>query len=168
MRDLPVYGAVLAAAYVLKRHSAAAGADELRFILEPTGRLVAALTGSPFPFESGVGAVSTELRFIVAPECAGVNFLIVALVSLVFALLPLRRRSIPATFGFVTACVGVAYAATVLANAVRIVATLHLAPDAFGHRALGIAVYLGALLLLHGAARRLPVRPCSARPSPGT
>jgi exosortase K len=172
MRDLPFYAGTLAAAYLLKRHYSTASADELRWILAPTAWLTSHATGSPFPFEAGVGNISREAGFILAPECAGVNFLIIAACSLVFAFTHTRGSAAGKT-AFVAASVAVSYLATVVANTIRIVATLRLDPGEEVHRLLGIAIYLTSLLLVHalfrhGLARRAMESPCSARPSSGT
>jgi len=167
MRDLPVHAGTLAAAYLLKRHYSTASADDLRWVLEPTAWLTSRATGSPFPFEAGVGNVSTELGFILAPECAGVNFLIIATCSLVFAFVH-KRDSRVGKAAFVAATVAVAYLATVAVNTIRIVATLRFDPGEGLHRILGIVVYLGSLLLLHALFRRALESRCSARLSSGT
>lgn len=167
MRDLPLYATTLVAAYALKRHYSTASADGLRFILDPTAWLASHATGRPFLFESGVGHVSIDSGFILAPECAGVNFLIIAACSLVFALAPLR----PAMLGraaFAVVCLAVAYAATLAANAVRVMALLWLEAGVELHRIVGLVVYLGSLLLLHALARGALESRCCARPSSGT
>lgn len=167
MKDLAVHAGVLAAAGALKLHYSTATADGLRWILEPTAWLVSRATGSPFPFEAGVGHVSTELGLILAPECAGVNFLIIAALSLVFGFAH-TRSSGAGKAALALASLAVAYLATPLVNTLRILAILRFEPGEELHRILGIAVYLGSLLLLNALFHRTLESRCSARPSSGT
>jgi exosortase K len=165
-------GAVLAvaagAAYALKAFYATASAADLRFVLAPTAWLVEVAGGHRFDWTSG-GYLSGELRFLIAPACAGVNFLIVAFVALVLGLV---RPTRPAwqNAALLVASAAAAYGTTLLANALRILVAIPLwtrqvtlagLGGARLHELAGVVVFLGMLLLLHVAARRLarvPVR----------
>src|SRR5437016_5836528 len=57
----------------LKRYSADAPVDQLRWILAPTARVVTLATGVPFEHERGEGYVSRERRFAIEKVCAGIN-----------------------------------------------------------------------------------------------
>ena len=72
------YFVVLVIAFGLKYHYSRAGSDELTWILAPTAGLVEQLSGIRFENEARVGFVNHEYRVIIAPSCAGVNFLIIA------------------------------------------------------------------------------------------
>ena len=148
--------AALATAWLLKHHYHRASAEDLRWILAPTTWLTSLFVPGEFAFQAGQGYLSREQSVLVSPACAGVNFLVVALLSLVlgfsshFAGLRQRAR-------WFAASVALAYLATLLVNAVRIalsIALAHLATRVTGltfqsvHRLLGIFVYLAGLLSL--------------------
>ncbi len=157
----------LAAALALKLHYSAASADDLRWILAPTAGLVELATGSEFVAEAGTGYLSTELRYLIAPSCAGVNFLIVAFCALVFGFVRPHRGAARNAL-IAAASAAAAFAAALVANALRIALaiSLHvhavswgwLTPDRL-HRIAGVAVYLALLLALFAVARRLARMP---------
>jgi exosortase K len=158
----------LGAAFALKRFYATASADDLRFILAPTTWLVEVAGGHRFDWTSG-GYLSAELRFLIAPVCAGVNFLVVAFTALVLGFV---RPARPAwqNAALLLAFAAGALATTLLANALRILIAIPLwthrvslggLTGARLHELVGVVVFLGMLLLLHLAAHRfarLPVR----------
>jgi exosortase K len=158
--------AALGAAFALKRFYSTASAADLRFVLAPTTWLVELAGGHSFDWTSG-GYLSTELRFLVAPACAGVNFLVVAFVALVLGFVRPARRAWQ-NVGILLASAAAAYVTTVLANALRILVAIPLWTHrvSFGrltgarlHELVGVVVFLGMLLLLHLAARRLAAAP---------
>jgi exosortase K len=160
--------AALGSAWAIKAFYSRAGADDLRWILGPTMQLVSISSGAAFELEPGVGYLSRDRCFLVAPACAGVNFMIVAFVSLCLGL----ARTCSGAGSRVALVLGgaaAAYATTVLANAARIALALrlHAAGASLGpltparlHCALGVAVYFVFLLALvtlatrHAEARR--------------
>jgi exosortase K len=156
-------------ALALKFYYSTATADELRWILAPTTRLVELLSGKSFQFESYAGYMSSDHTFVIAVPCAGVNFLITS-----FLMLALRRlwreRCQSVSWRLVPVAAGTAYVATLIANTVRICVALEVQrrsievsglTDNQLHRLEGIVVYFGFLLLLFV----LTERPDSARPS---
>jgi len=160
---IAILGLTLAAAFALKLHYSAASADDLRWILAPTAALVELVTGAAFVAEAGTGYLSTELRYLIAPSCAGVNFLIVAACALVFGFVRPHRRAAHNAL-IAAASVAAAFAAALVANTVRIALAiwLHLHAVSWGwltpdrlHRIAGVAVYLALLLALFAAARRI-------------
>lgn len=64
----------------LKLHYSRADSDGLVWILKPTAILVRGVTGAVFEYQSSAGYLSRELDILIAPACAGVNFLIIAFV----------------------------------------------------------------------------------------
>jgi exosortase K len=146
----------LLVAWALKRHYSVATAEELRWVLEPTTALTGLVLNAEFVFRAGEGYLSRELSILVGPACAGVNFLIIAFLSLVFgfgqALDGLRRRLVG-----LLAALFIAYLSTLLVNTLRISASVwgaHLAARFFGltfhsvHRLVGVTVYLAGLVVL--------------------
>jgi exosortase K len=160
--DVAVAGVALGAAWALKAFYSLADAGALQWILAPTVRLAQWASGVAFAWEPHVGWMSRETLFLVAPACAGVNFLIAAFVSLCLGLAPACRGT-GERAALVAGSAVAAYAATVLANATRIALAvrLHAAGAAWGplsperlHCALGVAVYFGFLLALFALSSR--------------
>lgn len=96
---------------------------------------------------------------VIAPACAGVNFLIIAFLTGAFTGIGTRRP----TFGMLLSAALMAYGLTVGVNAVRIIVSMGLynAPIYTGpitpervHRIGGVAVYFPALLAFHAVLRR--------------
>ena len=155
-----------------KSYYASASADDLRWILAPTSWLVSAMSGVAFTFESGTGYVSREAAFIIAPACAGLNFLFAATLALASGWLP-GMVSGRTTARLLARAAVLALAATLAINTTRIVIamalhhgrlpTLGLGPDEI-HRAEGVVVYLGGLVALYGLARRQEAPTISAPP----
>jgi exosortase K len=146
----------LVAALLLKRHYRQASAEELRWILAPTAALVQLALDADLVFRAGEGYLSRELSILISPACAGVNFLIVAFLSLTLGFgRSMQGGKKPAIS--LLAFAAMAYLSTVVVNALRIclsVGLAHLATRLFGlsfqsiHRLLGIAVYLAGLVAL--------------------
>ena len=67
----------------LKLYSDQAGSDELIWILRPTAWWTSTLSGFPFTYQQGVGYINHSLRFIIAPACAGLRFLMIACLMLI-------------------------------------------------------------------------------------
>ena len=159
-------------AYGLKHHYSTATAEELGWMLRPTAVMVGALTGSPFAAETHTGFVSKELRFILGPSCAGVNFFIVAFCTAIFGLVRSVRTVRGKLFLFLGSLAS-AYAVTLLVNTVRILAgiALHVHDVSFGwldteriHRIEGIFVYVLFLCASYTIARRFLLRATGCRP----
>jgi len=161
--DIAVAAVALGASWALKAYYSHAGADPLRWVLAPTVRLVAWATGVAFEWEPHQGYLSRDHLFVIAPACAGVNFLIVAFCSLCFGLAH-TCRSLVARVALVLASAAASYATTLVANAARIALALplHDAGVAWGpltperiHCAEGVAVYCLCLGLVFTAAARI-------------
>jgi exosortase K len=153
---------VLLCALALKLCYSRASANQLRWILAPTAALVEVVSGTSFEFESHAGYMSSDRSFLIAPSCAGVNFLITAFLMLSVRKL-LRDRSQDNAWGFIPAAALIAYLVTLVANTVRIAIALRLGrlPEIGGlspyqlHRVEGILVYFSFLLLLFVASEKM-------------
>jgi exosortase K len=159
---LLVIAAALLAMWGLKRHYADAGADELKWILYPTARVVSVVTRAEFAMESGQGYLSRERRFLIEKSCAGINFMIAAFGMLTFASLS-RVASLPSGLRVLIVSLAASYAAAVAINAVRIAIAMWLAdqPVAIAgmsaadiHRVEGITVYFGGLAVVYELGSR--------------
>jgi len=142
---------------ILKRHYSLATAHQLDWILAPTARLVAWLTCAHPVYEGGVGYVDFSRGIIVAPACAGVNFMIMAFGLAAVHVLARIHRLGPLLAWLATAMCA-AYAYTLGVNAVRIALSMDLyIADIYNgwltmarvHRLAGIGLYVSALWLLH-------------------
>ncbi len=155
VHTLLLYALALLLAYGLKTHYSRAGSDALAWILWPTARLVSGLSGLEFVNESGTGYVNYSHGIIIAPACAGVNFLIAAWCMAICSFLH-RFRRVPQQWLWFGGCAAGTYGLTILTNAVRIVLAviLYHTRTQFGwltperlHRLEGILIYFGALCL---------------------
>jgi exosortase K len=157
---------ILLAMWGLKRHYASAEVEDLRWILWPTGKLVAFATGAPFEFERGAGYLSRPHLFLIEKSCAGLNFMIAALGMTGFALSREGARRVRAAW-ILGASAALSYASAVLVNTVRILVAIWLCSanvssgwwtPARVHRLEGIAVYFAGLVVLDLVARRFAER----------
>ncbi len=162
MRLLPACGAGLLVAAGIKWFTSRAGADDLVWILAPTARLASALSCVDFERELRAGWVSHEARMILGPGCSGMNFMIIAFSTFFFSYVARLRPSL--RWGWLGASLVASYLLTVTANAVRVVAAIHLhRVDMYGqivtperaHRLAGVVIYCSSLLLAFLAAERL-------------
>lgn len=160
---LPLLVAV-AAAWGVKRQFSAAAPGDLAWILAPTAWLAGLFTGAEFEFEAGTGWIDHEARYIVAPACAGVNFLVAAFCTLAWTAF-VRRDERPGAMRDALrlgACGAAAFGVALFGNALRLSLAIWIhghdvawlaGPRA--HRLLGLAVYLPLLFGLHRAAEAL-------------
>ncbi len=161
--------ATLLVALGLKLHYRNAAPGALVWILAPTAALVQAVSGVPFEYESGAGWISRAEGFVIAPPCAGINFLIISALSLSLILLVEKPRQ--CTLPWWLAAHLMAYIATLGINALRIALALK-APEvlptawlspAEQHRWGGVLVYLAGLWLITRVWRWI----CIPRPENG-
>ena len=158
------WGSGFAVAYALKAVFSRASADDLGWILAPTARLVGALRGERL-VAGPAGWGPPDGSYLIAPACAGVNFMILAFVVSVLGFSHSFRTPRGRLF-FGLGALGGAWAITLGVNTVRILAAIELyrrEPPAGWtaeelHRLLGVVVYLGALSGLFAALDRLTAK----------
>lgn len=152
----------LGVAGALKQHYSSASAEDLRWILAPTTWLTELVVRSDFAFQTGQGYLSREQSVLISPACAGVNFLIVAFLSLALGFGKRFEGEWKRGLGWLGLSAAAALAATLLVNTLRIslsIAVAHLATRFTGltfhsvHRLLGIGIYLTGLMGLCLAAQ---------------
>jgi exosortase K len=153
-RENWIYALGLLIAVGLKAHYSAATADGLSWILAPTAALVGWLRCEPLSFESGLGWVPPDHRFVIAPVCAGVNFMILVFSVSVVGFAHRRRASVARRCAWLAALLCCAYVLTIAVNALRIVVAVWLYDgDVHAgwfttervHRLAGTVIYLSAL-----------------------
>jgi exosortase K len=114
----------LGLAVMIKYHYSRAGSEDLRWILSPTARLVELFSGIPFVEELHSGFINRSRRILIAPACAGVNFLIIAFgVAVLAGLRHIRKLALQMTW--LAAALASAYILTIFVNAVRIVVSIY-------------------------------------------
>jgi len=151
------YLLALLMAFGLKYHYSHASSDDLVWILGPTAELVENVCGISFEKEKNTGFVNQGQRIIIAPSCAGINFLIIAFCMTVFSCLHhFRRRRLKLL------CLGISalssYLLGVAVNTVRIIVSIHLyetdinnswlTPERV-HRIGGITIYFFFLCMFY-------------------
>ena len=131
-----------------------ASAGDLRAFLAPTAQLVSWLTGHDFVYESGFGWANTDVMFVIAPACAGVNFALAAFLALTLGGAS-SMTSWQRMLRSLAIAAAVSYVATIIVNTIRIVIAVQHPVPANMHRTEGVVVYFGGLVALYAVARVL-------------
>lgn len=151
------YTLALVIALGLKHHYSQAGSDDLVWILRPIAGLVEHISGIQFESEANTGFVSRGYGIIIAPSCAGINFLIMAFCMAVFSGIH-GINHCRSKFLWLSASLACAYILTVVVNTLRIIAAIYSynADIYFGwftparvHRLQGIVIYFFFLCLFY-------------------
>jgi exosortase K len=163
IKNLLFLGLGLAAAVGLKYYYRRAGADDLLWILQPTTSLVQGITGMDFIHESDLGFVSGNRQIIIAPACAGMNFLIIAFCMAFFSFAHWFRSGKGKALWLCMSAAG-AYGMTLLVNSLRITVSIYtygtgiqygwLTPERI-HRIQGVIIYFSFLLFFYWLFGRL-------------
>jgi len=166
------YAFGLLTALGLKYYYSNAAACELEWILTPVARLVGLLSGMQFQWEPAAGFVSHSREVVIAPACAGVNFLIICFATVFFTFVA-RLTGTAAKCRWFVVSIAAAYQVTLCANTFRIIISIYLygAPIYDGwvtpervHCLAGTVVYVTFLMLTFFAVE-LFMRRCKR---PGT
>lgn len=138
-----------------------ATAADLTWILAPTAQLVSWTSGGNFVYEAGPGWVDPNIRFIIAPPCAGVNFALAAFLALALGGV-MTMTSLRTTAARLAFAAALAYVATLVVNTLRITVAIAMhrgdidiggLDRAEAHRIEGIVVYLCGLIVLFALAK---------------
>ncbi|MDM8540578.1 exosortase K [Desulfococcaceae bacterium HSG9] len=157
------YLIILTVALGLKFHYSRAGSDDLEWILKPTAKLCQLITSVEFEYESGSGYISRERRIIIAPSCAGVNFMIAAFILAAVTGLRNPKKARPKIFWLTGSLVG-AYLTTIAVNALRIIIAIYTIDANFDltwlnperiHRFQGIFVYFFSLIVFYQIVHKI-------------
>lgn len=144
-----------------------ADSDMLLWILAPTVWWVGILSGIPFEYISKTGYVSHEYRFIIAPSCSGVRFLLLVFVMLVFSFTArmdsVKKKACWFGFGAVFS-----YLSTIFVNGIRITVSICLPlvlmdqKPVLGwltaerlHTIIGTAIYFSMLFAIYYLAEKI-------------
>ena len=144
-------------ALLLKQHYSSAGSVELRWILTPTAYMVSALTGMEFVFNTSCGYAAVYSDIIIAPGCAGLNFLLICFCMLGSMMLR-HAKSFLSGLGMIVISFSAALCLTFAVNVCRIILSIHtfanvtadalLSPYQL-HRLEGICIYFLVLTIIH-------------------
>ncbi len=118
------YLAAILIALALKQHYSQADAGDLKWILNPTASLVSLITGDKFSFQAGTGYVCDTQRIIIAPACAGVNFMLMAFGMSVFTGMHHMERCHHRLL-WLAGSLAVSYGVTLMVNTLRIIVSIH-------------------------------------------
>lgn len=153
----------LGLALTLKARYRHADVDALRWVLAPSCWLAARIGQFELVWREGSGFISHETRMVVGVACAGVNFMVVALLALFFAT-GVAWQGARARLGWLAASMGLAYVGTLASNALRIALAGRLyqlaiygglVTKARVHLLLGVVLYCAALLALCALGARI-------------
>jgi exosortase K len=154
----PVFPAcALLLAYGLKTYFSQASAQGLIWILMPTATLVSLATGISFRMEPELGFINSGHSLIIAPGCAGGNFMVIALLMVAWAGITTLQTAWRKTTWLLLSPI-IACTATIIVNSIRVTLCIWLyqAPIYSGlvtregiHRLAGVVIYLSGLCLLH-------------------
>ncbi|MGB6065605.1 MAG: exosortase K [Desulfomonilaceae bacterium] len=153
--DLFSVGLTVLVLLLLKRHYSLATATQLDWILAPTAKLVSWSTSAHLVPEIGVGHVDLAKGIVVAPACAGVNFMIMAFgLTAFYGLRHVRRFA--SQLAWLLLALAAAYGLTLVVNTMRIALSMSLydvdiytgwLTVARVHRLAGVGLYFSALWL---------------------
>ena len=147
-----------------------AGSAELDFILAPTARWVTFLSGIPFVRQTDIGYINNNLRFIIAPACSGVQFMLISFAALFLPFVH-RIKSVAGKFGWLAGSAAFAYPFTIFVNGFRIVLAIYVPGYLYKwgiyadwltaerlHTIIGTVVYVAALLAVYPPASLVSVK----------
>ncbi|MDE6362749.1 MAG: exosortase K [Lachnospiraceae bacterium] len=166
-KNLLIYIPAVLAALAIKIFYRTADSDQLSWILAPTTWWVQILSGIPFEKAPQVGYVSHEYRFIIAPSCSGVRFLLIAFVMMIFSFTH-KMDSVRNKVCWLGFSAVFAYIATIFVNGIRITISIYL-PIILSehgyesawmtaeqlHTLIGTTVYFSLLFVIYNLAGRL-------------
>jgi len=149
-----------AAIFGIKYFYSRADCSDLLWILTPTAWWVRVLGGIPFEYIPDIGFVNHGLRFIIAPSCSGVQFMIITMAALLYSFVH-RMGTMRRKLGWILLCLGCSYFFTIFVNGIRIVFAIYiplycyrpghrtgwLTPDRL-HTVIGVVIYFTSLFVV--------------------
>ncbi len=164
--DWPLYLAVIVFMLVMRYFGRISDTDNLKWILEPTARWAGILGGISFEYLPHQGYVNHGYQFLIAASCAGIRFMLLTFLMLVF--IPVyetscqRKGGMPGRCRRIVYSLILAYFFTIFVNGIRIVLAVRLpiwldkwylsagwlTPDRL-HTLIGTVTYFTALCILY-------------------
>lgn len=145
-----------------------ANCEMLKWILAPTAGWVSILSRIPFSYEPGTGYINYSFRFLIAPSCSGVSFMIITAATLIFSFIH-RMDTKKKGFLWMLGSLCFSYIFTILINGLRIIAAIYipfyltmlnihiLSPEEL-HTLIGTVVYFTSLLVIYSPAGSLSLK----------
>jgi exosortase K len=148
---------ILGIKYIYSKASSA----ELDFILAPTARWVTLISGVGFTKQADVGYINHSIRFIIAPSCSGVQFMLITFATLFFPFVH-KTNSMRGGVCWLAGSFVFSYPFTVFINGFRIMLVIYI-PVYFDewniyanwltserlHTIIGTVVYVASLLAVY-------------------
>jgi len=176
-RNLPAYISAIAIVVAVKLIYDGASSCDLDWILAPTARWAGLLCGVKFAYSPDAGYINHDIKFIIAPVCSGVRFMIIAFCAVFFSYVH-RAPVHSAAFMWLGGSFTASYLTTVFVNGVRIALSVQLMNADLGggwltherlHLIIGVLIYFISLLLIYLAAGRVSAslfaKPASTAPA---
>lgn len=157
----PLYLLTIVIAFVLRYFSKITDSDVITWMLMPTARWAGILSGISFEYLPHRGYVNHFYRFLIAPSCAGIRFMMIVFLMLSFSFLyRIEKRKLGYLWFFLS--FAFSYIATIFVNGIRIIASIclplllekpgmansWLTPDRL-HTLIGTGVYFFSLYILY-------------------
>ena len=122
-KNMPYYLAAAAVFVLLKFAFAAAGTEDLVFLLAPTDKLTGWLTGSRSVFFSERGFYHGTLNVLIGKSCSGYNFLVLCFLCFYYLAVKYFDKPLYKVLALAVSLTG-AYLLTIFVNTSRIFASI--------------------------------------------
>lgn len=124
-KNISIYILAALLVFAVKVFYRTADSDMLLWILAPTTWWVRILSGIAFVYNAQVGYVSHAYRFIIAPSCSGVRFMLLVFVMMVFSYTHLIANG-KKKFCWLGFSAIFSYITTIFVNGIRITVSIYL------------------------------------------
>ena len=179
---LPLYILTIAIMFVMRNFSRITDSDAYIWILASTARWVSVLSGISFEYLPHEGYINRFYRFLIAPSCSGIRFMLLTFVMLIFSFLH-QIKSVRK--GYLWFCLSaiLSYLLTIFVGGIRIVVSIYLpdvlenlgfmngwlTPDRL-HTMIGASIYFTSLCIIYPVAaaicQRVFIKSFDKLPSP--
>lgn len=160
----PLYLLTIMITLAMKFFCQITDSDMLTWILTPTTRWAGVLGSISFEYLPHQGYVNHFHRFLIAPSCSGIRFMMITFLMLTFSFLYQIKSTRTGYLWFIFSAV-FSYFSTILVNGIRIVLAIYLPvpleqagllngwlnPDRL-HTLIGTAVYFSSLCVIYPTA----------------
>lgn len=165
-----IYLPALVLVLAIKIFYQTADSNALAWILAPTTGWVSVLSGISFENIPHVGYVNHAYRFIIAPSCSGIRFMLIIFIMTLFSF-TYRISALPKKTLWFLCSAAFSYVSAVFVNGIRITASIYLpliltANNLMNgwitaeslHTIIGTSVYFSSLFLIYYLAGKLCTR----------
>lgn len=162
-KNIPYYTISFILFIVLKVGYRYAGTEQLDFLLNPTNKVVALLTGLPSTYTQNSGYYYEQLNVVIDKSCSGYNFWLLCFLMLTFLLLKHTASTLQKVSVLLISVIS-AYIVTIAINSARIFASITIQSQDISflnidptliHQVIGITTNLTFLVLIYLLIERL-------------